>query len=176
MAPIFLSIAAFFFAISPVHLLAWDIGIKGNKYYDTSLGEIYEDKDQGILLFINSCDRSERADLEFSDNQILIRLIKEECEVDSVYKAISPDSLKRKNKIIKEKNDWYRIGENDTYIRTKLCFQNLFTEEEATLEIAEDKDFLGRVGQLIFENGNRCEILGVYKNLRNYDLQTQGEE
>ena len=96
MAPIFLCLVAIFFTISPANVFGWEITLTGDNYYDASTGDIYHDEEQGILVFIKSCDRSERAVLKLSDEQIKIQLIEEECDVKSVYKSVSPISLKKK--------------------------------------------------------------------------------
>ena len=71
----------------------WEIILNGDKNYNASLGEIYDDKENGILVFIKSCDRSKRASLKFADEHVKIRFIDEECDVKSVYKNITPVSL-----------------------------------------------------------------------------------
>ena len=118
------------------------------------------------MVFINSCDRSKSASLKFSYEQTKILLIEEECDVKSVYKSVNSVSLKKKVNIIRESNDWYKIIGDDTYVRTKMCFEGLFYDKKVTLELNEDQDTLGSTGQVIFESGNKCEILGIYKNLR----------
>ena len=62
MTPIFLFLVAIFFAIPPVNALGWEIKLTGDKDYDTSHGDIFYDKQQGILVFIKvSVNPSTRA-------------------------------------------------------------------------------------------------------------------
>ena len=173
MTPIFLFLVAIFFAIPPVNALGWEIKLTGDKDYDTSHGDIFYDKQQGILVFIKSCYRSKTAILEFSDEQNKIWLIKEECEIRSVYKNVDSVSFEKKVNLIKESDDLFKIVNEDRYVRTELCVKSFFTEEEVMIKINDAPDIMGSIGQLIFEGGDRCAILGIYKKFEKYDLPIQ---
>ncbi|MDD8365823.1 hypothetical protein LAW83_11535 [Escherichia coli] len=85
---------------------------------------------------------------------------KDSCDVDNVFSMVNIDSGKYEVEVSKKEDNWYEIYGTDNMIKTSMCL-SLALNEKAILSMDGYS-----AGELIFDDGDSCNVEGVYSPVR----------
>ncbi|TCC84954.1 hypothetical protein EY915_01820 [Citrobacter braakii] len=94
------------------------------------------------------------------DKKIIFTDSKDSCDVDNVFSMVNIDSGKYEVEVSKKEDNWYEVYGTDNMIKTSMCL-SLALNEKAILSMDGYS-----AGELIFDDGDSCNVEGVYSPVR----------
>ncbi|MEL8497664.1 hypothetical protein J4W09_19885, partial [Escherichia coli] len=94
------------------------------------------------------------------DKKIIFTDSKDSCDVDNVFSMVNIDSGKYEVEVSKKEDNWYEVYGTDNMIKTSMCL-SLALNEKAILSMDGYS-----AGELIFDDGDSCNVEGVYYPVR----------
>lgn len=148
-----------FLAPGYVHANTWEINVTrkdSNLYQITGKDSFVNTKYCYVYAF------SEDAYLRVDgyDKKIIFTDSKDSCDVDNVFSMVNIDSGKYEVEVSKKEDNWYEIYGTDNMIKTSMCL-SLALNERAILSMDGYS-----AGELIFDDGDSCNVEGVYSPVR----------
>ncbi|MCW9200516.1 hypothetical protein ACW7AU_26940, partial [Klebsiella pneumoniae] len=87
-------------------------------------------------------------------------LYRDAYNVDNVFSMVNIDSGKYEVEVSKKEDNWYEVYGTDNMIKTSMCL-SLALNEKAILSMDGYS-----AGELIFDDGDSCNVEGVYSPVR----------
>jgi hypothetical protein len=142
-----------------VHADTWEINVTRKD------SNIYQVTGKAVLVSTKYCyvyAYSEDAYLRVDgyDKKIIFTDSKDSCDVANVFSMVNISSGKYEVEVSKKEDNWYEIYGTDNMIRTSTCL-SLALNEKAILSMNGYS-----AGELIFDDGDSCNVEGVYSPVR----------
>ena len=93
----------------------------------------------------------------FGGGKLLFLDSEESCDIEGIYAKANLNAGSYRVQLSKESDNWYRVGFDDTYVRTSICLE-LALSEEVLLEITG----FGSGKAYFLHSENTCSVESVY--------------
>jgi hypothetical protein len=148
-----------FIAPGHAHANTWEINVtrKDSNIYKITGKDVFVNT-KHCYVYAYSEDTYLRVD--GYDKKIIFIDSKDSCDVANVFSLIEINTGKYAVEISKKEDNWFEIYGTDNIIKTSSCL-NLALNEKAVLSMNGYS-----TGELTFEDGESCNVDGVYSPVR----------